>query len=483
MSIAPSEALHASGIEHRYGQHAALSDITFSLPAGTRCGLIGPDGAGKSSLLGLIAGVKKLQHGKLDVLGASINDRRHRNTLYRRIAFMPQGLGGNLYPDLSIRENIRFFGTLFGLSRTECDQRMNTLLLATDLQLFADRPAGKLSGGMKQKLGLCCALIHEPDLLILDEPTTGVDPLSRRRFWELIEGVRRQRPQLTLLVATAYMEEAEQFEHCLMLDNGRLIAKGLSAELAKITPDGKLDSAFTHFQGNRGRDTEPLLIPARNANTTDIAIQAHDLTLRFGDFTAVDNVSFAIGRGEIFGFLGSNGCGKTTTMKVLTGLIPASEGSAKLLGNPVDAKDLATRKRVGFMSQSFSLYGELSVRQNLTLHAKLFDLPTADSRQRIDELIQRFNLRALADQPSGALPLGLRQRLSLAVAVLHRPEVLILDEPTSGVDPAARDDFWRLLVELSREQGVTIFLSTHFMNEAQRCDRISLMHVRQSIGL
>ncbi|OOG83081.1 multidrug ABC transporter ATP-binding protein [Pseudomonas sp. A25(2017)] len=476
MSSALGEALHASGIEHRYGQQVALSDIAFSLPVGTRCGLIGPDGAGKSSLLGLIAGVKKLQHGQLDVLGASIDDRRHRNTLYRRIAFMPQGLGGNLYPDLSIRENIRFFGTLFGLSRTDCEQRMGTLLLATDLQRFADRPAGKLSGGMKQKLGLCCALIHEPDLLILDEPTTGVDPLSRRRFWELIEDVRRQRPQLTLLVATAYMEEAEQFEHCLMLDNGRLIAKGLSAELAKVTPDGKLDSAFTHFQGDNGRDAEPLVIPPRSAGTADIAIEAHDLTLRFGDFTAVDNVSFAIGRGEIFGFLGSNGCGKTTTMKVLTGLIPASEGSARLLGNPVNAKDLATRKRVGFMSQSFSLYGELSVRQNLALHAKLFDLPTTDSRQRIDELIQRFNLQALAEQPSGALPLGLRQRLSLAVAVLHRPEVLILDEPTSGVDPAARDDFWRLLIELSREQGVTIFLSTHFMNEAQRCDRISLMH-------
>lgn len=476
MSTALGEALHASGIEHRYGQQVALSDIAFSLPVGTRCGLIGPDGAGKSSLLGLIAGVKKLQHGQLDVLGASIDDRRHRNTLYRRIAFMPQGLGGNLYPDLSIRENIRFFGTLFGLSRTDCEQRMGTLLLATDLQRFADRPAGKLSGGMKQKLGLCCALIHEPDLLILDEPTTGVDPLSRRRFWELIEDVRRQRPQLTLLVATAYMEEAEQFEHCLMLDNGRLIAKGLSVELAKVTPDGKLDSAFTHFQGDSGHDAEPLVIPPRNAGTADIAIEAHELTLRFGDFTAVDNVSFAIGRGEIFGFLGSNGCGKTTTMKVLTGLIPASEGSARLLGNPVNAKDLATRKRVGFMSQSFSLYGELSVRQNLELHAKLFDLPTTDSRQRIDELIQRFSLQALADQPSGALPLGLRQRLSLAVAVLHRPEVLILDEPTSGVDPAARDDFWRLLIELSREQGVTIFLSTHFMNEAQRCDRISLMH-------
>ncbi|MGB5825503.1 MAG: ribosome-associated ATPase/putative transporter RbbA [Pseudomonas mandelii] len=469
-------ALQATGLQHRYGQQQVLTDITFSLPAGTRCGLIGPDGAGKSSLLGLIAGVKTLQDGQLDVLSGSIQDRRHRISLYSRIAFMPQGLGGNLYPELSISENIHFFATLFGLSGAECDQRMQSLLLATDLQRFAERPAGKLSGGMKQKLGLCCALIHEPDLLILDEPTTGVDPLSRRRFWELIDDVRRQRPQLTLLVATAYMEEAEQFEHCLMLDGGKLIAAGLTRDLGAATPSGKLDEAFTHFQGDSGRDNQPLVIPARTNATADIAIEAHDLTLRFGDFTAVDKVSFAIGRGEIFGFLGSNGCGKTTTMKVLTGLIPASEGRATLLGNPVNAKDLATRKRVGFMSQSFSLYGELSVRQNLDLHARLFDLPKAESAQRIDELIQRFNLGGVAHQPSGALPLGLRQRLSLAVAVLHRPEVLILDEPTSGVDPAARDDFWRLLIELSREQGVTIFLSTHFMNEAQRCDRISLMH-------
>lgn len=469
-------ALQATGLQHRYGQQQVLTDITFSLPAGTRCGLIGPDGAGKSSLLGLIAGVKTLQDGQLDVLSGSIQDRRHRISLYSRIAFMPQGLGGNLYPELSISENIHFFATLFGLSGAECDQRMQSLLLATDLQRFAERPAGKLSGGMKQKLGLCCALIHEPDLLILDEPTTGVDPLSRRRFWELIDDVRRQRPQLTLLVATAYMEEAEQFEHCLMLDGGKLIAAGLTRDLGAATPSGKLDEAFTHFQGDSGRDNQPLAIPARTNATADIAIEAHDLTLRFGDFTAVDKVSFAIGRGEIFGFLGSNGCGKTTTMKVLTGLIPASEGRATLLGNPVNAKDLATRKRVGFMSQSFSLYGELSVRQNLDLHARLFDLPKAESAQRIDELIQRFNLGSVAHQPSGALPLGLRQRLSLAVAVLHRPEVLILDEPTSGVDPAARDDFWRLLIELSREQGVTIFLSTHFMNEAQRCDRISLMH-------
>ncbi|MFK8329049.1 ribosome-associated ATPase/putative transporter RbbA [Pseudomonas sp. BJa5] len=469
-------ALQAEGISHAYGKLSALQDIAFSLPAGTRCGLIGPDGAGKSSLLGLIAGVKKLQQGELQVLDGSIRRRRHRNTLYSRIAFMPQGLGNNLYPELSISENIRFFATLFGLSAAECEQRMHNLLLATDLARFAERPAGKLSGGMKQKLGLCCALIHEPDLLILDEPTTGVDPLSRRRFWELVEQVRQERPQLTLLVATAYMEEAEQFEHCLMLDRGKLIASGQTHALAAVTPSGKLDDAFTHYQGDSAHDAQPLQIPPRLADDAAIAIEAHELTLCFGDFTAVNKVSFAIGRGEIFGFLGSNGCGKTTTMKVLTGLMPASEGSATLLGRPVDANDLATRKRVGFMSQSFSLYGELSVRQNLELHARLFDLPKAESTARIAELIERFTLGDIADQQSAALPLGLRQRLSLAVAVLHRPEVLILDEPTSGVDPAARDDFWRLLIELSREQGVTIFLSTHFMNEALRCDRISLMH-------
>jgi ribosome-dependent ATPase len=469
-------ALQAQGVSHRYGKRQALSDISFSLPSGTRCGLIGPDGAGKSSLLALIAGVKKLQQGELQVLGGPIEKRSHRASLYPRIAFMPQGLGNNLYPELSIRENIRFFATLFGLSRAESDQRMLNLLAATDLTRFADRPAGKLSGGMKQKLGLCCALIHEPDLLILDEPTTGVDPLSRRHFWELIEQVRSQRPQLTLLVATAYMEEAEQFEQCLMLDRGKLIAQGLSRELASATPSGKLDEAFTHFQGDKRHSNQPLVIAPRVCDNSEIAIEAHELTLRFGDFTAVDKVSFTIRRGEIFGFLGSNGCGKTTTMKVLTGLIPASEGSATLLGKAVDAKDLETRKHVGFMSQSFSLYGELSVQQNLELHARLFDLPKDQSRERIAELIQRFDLGDVATQQSGDLPLGLRQRLSLAVAVLHRPQVLILDEPTSGVDPAARDDFWRLLIELSREQGVTIFLSTHFMNEAQRCDRISLMH-------
>ena len=295
--------------------------------------------------------------------------------------------------------------------------------------------------------------------------------------------MRSDRPQLTLLVATAYMEEAAQFEQCLMMDRGRLIASGLSQELAVVTPSGTLDDAFTFYQGAGATPVAALQITPFSSDSHEIAIKATDLTLRFGDFTAVNKVSFEIERGEIFGFLGSNGCGKTTTMKVLTGLLPASAGEAWLLGKSVDANDLATRKRVGFMSQSFSLYGELSVRQNLELHAHLFDIPKAEGQQRTQRLMQRFELQDYAQEQAGALPLGLRQRLSLAVAVIHAPEVLILDEPTSGVDPAARDDFWRLLFELSREQGVTIFLSTHFMNEAQRCDRISLMHAAKVLAV
>lgn len=476
-------AVVAKGIAHRYGKQQALDDVSFALKQGERCGLIGPDGAGKSSLLGLISGVKIVQDGELNVLGGAITQRKHRRTLYQRIAFMPQGLGHNLYPELSIGENVRFFATLFGLSKHEADERMQGLLAATDLLRFIDRPAGKLSGGMKQKLGLCCSLIHDPDLLILDEPTTGVDPLSRRNFWQLIDRVRADRPHLTLLVATAYMDEAAQFEHCLMLDNGKIIADGLTSELAQVTSTGKLDDAFTYFQQSQGEQHQPLTIPPRTTETQEIAIKAKDLTMKFGDFVAVDKVNFDISKGEIFGFLGSNGCGKTTTMKMLTGLLAASEGEAWLLGNAVDAKDLATRKRVGFMSQSFSLYGELSVRQNLELHARLFDIAGAEAKKRSQNLIERFHLEHYAEEQAGALPLGLRQRLSLAVSIIHDPEVLILDEPTSGVDPAARDDFWRLLIELSREQDVTIFLSTHFMNEAERCDRISLMHAGKVLAV
>jgi ribosome-dependent ATPase len=390
---------------------------------------------------------------------------------------MPQGLGRNLYATLSVSENLDFFGRLFGLPGAERRERIGELLSATGLAPFAARQAGKLSGGMKQKLGLCCALIHDPDLLILDEPTTGVDPLSRRQFWELIDRIRARLTRMCVLVATAYFDEAERFERLVAMDAGRILACDTPAALKGRTGARSLEEAFVDLLPEAKRDGHlRLIIPQRRAGDHETVIEAQDLTRRFGDFTAVDRVSFRISRGEIFGFLGSNGCGKTTTMKMLTGLLPASSGKAWLLGKPVDAHDLATRKRVGFMSQSFSLYTELTVQQNLQLHARLFHLPRARIKARIEELVQRFDLAQHLDDVAEHVPLGVRQRLSLAVAVIHEPEMLILDEPTSGVDPVARDRFWELLIELSRQQGVTIFISTHFMNEAMRCDRISLMH-------
>jgi ribosome-dependent ATPase len=330
---------------------------------------------------------------------------------------------------------------------------------------------------MKQKLGLCCSLIHDPDLLILDEPTTGVDPLARRQFWELIDRIRIRRPSMSVLVATAYMDEAEGFEWLMAMNAGSIMATGTAQELKQNTQEDTLEKAFIRLlpEESRRGHKEPVITP-RVSTGGPPAIESHGLTQRFGSFTAVDHVNFRIERGEIFGFLGSNGCGKTTTMKMLTGLLPPTEGTALLFGQPVKGGDVESRRRVGFMTQAFSLYTELTVRQNLVLHARLFDFDEAESRRRVDKALTAFGLEGVADTLAESLPLGIRQRLSLAVAVIHEPEVLILDEPTSGVDPVARDGFWELLIRLSREEGVTIFLSTHFMNEAERCDRMSMMH-------
>jgi ribosome-dependent ATPase len=461
----------------RYGKACALDEVTIDIPAGCMAGLIGPDGVGKSSLLALVAGARAVQTGQVAVLGGDMADARHRRGVGPRIAYMPQGLGRNLYPTLSVFENLDFFGRLFGHDGGERARRIEALTWATGLKPFLDRAAGKLSGGMKQKLGLCCALIHDPDLLILDEPTTGVDPLSRRQFWGLIAGIRRSRPGMSVLVATAYMEEAARFDWLAAMNGGRVLASDTPEDLLHSTGADSLEAAFIRLlPEEKRRDYRAVEIPPRPAEDGDTAIEARDLTMRFGEFTAVDHVNLRVPRGEIFGFLGSNGCGKTTTMKMLTGLLPPSEGRAWLFGHEVDPHDLATRRRVGFMSQFFSLYTELTVRQNLELHARLFQVPAAEISGRVDEMVERFDLAAVIDSLPGRLPLGHRQRLSLAVAMIHKPEMLILDEPTSGVDPVARDAFWRMLVELSRRDGVTIFISTHFMNEAERCDRISLMH-------
>jgi ribosome-dependent ATPase len=484
MSAGAEPAIEVRGVTHRYGA-VAVADVSLSIPAGSSTAFVGPDGVGKSTLLALVAGVRRLQSGTIRTLGGDIASRAHRDAVSARIAYMPQGLGRNLYPSLSVAENIDFFGRLFGLTDAERRSRIDRLLRATGLDPFPDRPAGKLSGGMKQKLSLCCSLIHDPDLLILDEPTTGVDPLSRRQFWALIDEIKASRPQMTLLVATAYMEEAERFDRLVAIDDGRVLAQGRTADILAQTGAPSLEDAYVTLQarGDAKARPAPFVMLPRRAGDGAPAIVAEGLTRRFGDFIAVDHVSFNIGRGEIFGFLGSNGSGKTTTMKMLTGLLGVTGGRAELLGRPVEASDLSTRMRVGYMSQSFSLYEELTVRANLLLHARLYRIPAAEITPRVNDALEQFGLVQVADANPSALPLGIRQRLQLAAACLHRPEVLILDEPTSGVDPAARDMFWRLLANLSRHDGVTIFVSTHFMNEAERCDRISLMHAGRVLAV
>ena len=464
-------------LSHRYGKTLALDDVSLDIPKGATVGLIGPDGVGKSTLLSLMAGVKVIQDGRVEVLGGDMADKDVRRDLSHRIAFMPQGLGRNLYPTLSVYENIDFHARLFGLDGQERTRQIARLMEATRLAPFSGRAAGKLSGGMKQKLSLCCALVHSPDLLILDEPTTGVDPLSRRQFWALVDDLRREHSGMTVIVATAYIEEAQRFERLLAMDAGRLLENKPTADVLADYGTDVLEEAYVKMlppekqQGSGGLDITPF-VPDPDAPP---AMEAHGLTKRFGDFTAVDHVSFTIQKGEIFGFLGSNGCGKSTTMKMLTGLLEATEGDATLLGKPIDAGGLDTKMRVGYMSQAFSLYEELSVRRNLDLHARLYQMG-AKGAAAVEEALQQFDLADVADTAPASLPLGIRQRLQLAAACLHHPEVLILDEPTSGVDPAARDMFWRHLLKLSREDKITIFVSTHFMNEAARCDRISFMH-------
>ena len=470
--------VNVSNVTLHYKKTCALKDVSIAIPPRCMVGLIGPDGVGKSSLLSLIAGAHVIQEGLVYVLDGDMKDKSHRQNVCTRIAYMPQGLGKNLYPTLSVEENLQFFARLFGNDAAERRRRIDELTKSTGLYPFLSRPAGRLSGGMKQKVSLCSALIHDPDLLILDEPTTGVDPLSRAQFWQLINKIREQRPQMSVIVATAYMDEAQNFDWLVAMYGGKILETGTPQALLAKTGKDNLDDAFIQLMPEDAREGyQSVEIPPLDLNQDlPVAIEAKGLTKQFGDFIAVDHVNFSIKQGEIFGFLGSNGCGKSTTMKMLTGLLPISSGEAWLFGKPVDASDINVRRHLGYMSQAFSLYSELTVEQNLVLHARLFGIEESKIPARVEELVKRFGLENELKSLPDSLPLGVKQRLSLSVAVVHNPEILILDEPTSGVDPIARDDFWRLIIELSRKDKVTVFITTHFMNEAARCDRISLMH-------
>lgn len=473
----PVFAVEIDGVYHKYGNKLALEKIATNFLMGTTIGIVGPDGVGKSTLLSLIAGVKKLQQGNIKVFGADLSKPNERGRILSRIGYVPQGMGRSLYPTSSVYENIDFHARFFGLGQEERFSRINLLLEATGLASFSDRAASKLSGGMKQKLQICCALVRKPDLLLLDEPTTGVDPLSRQQFWSLVNDLRGVISGITIVVATAYMEEAEEFDYFVAMDAGKILVNDLRSEVLLRQNAVNVEGAYISLLPEKQRlNVADFDVTTFEVTSETAVVEAENLTKLFGAFTAVDDVNFRIRRGEIFGFLGPNGCGKTTTMKMLTGLLSPSSGSAKVLGIRIDEHNKIPMEKIGYMSQLFSLYEELTVSQNLFFHAELFRLEKNHNlAQLIESNLSEYQLKEHADVLPKKLPLGIRQRLQLAVACIHEPELLILDEPTSGVDPIARNMFWVQLYKLSREKKVTIFLTTHFMNEAERCDRVSLM--------
>ena len=429
------------GLTRRFGAVTAVNDLTFEVPAGKLFGLVGPDGAGKTTTLRMLAGVLRPTSGDAIVGGTSVV--KNPEAVKHRIAYMSQRFG--LYTDLTVRENIDFYADLYHVPRAERPTRLERLYHFSGLGPFEARLAGQLSGGMKQKLSLCCALIHHPQILLLDEPTFGVDPISRRELWSIIKDNVAE--GMTVLVTTSTPEEAERCDDVALLAEGRIVpGKRVTAPPPLDHPDRRLDTAP--------------------------AVSVRDLTRRFGDFTAVDHVTFDVAEGEIFGFLGPNGAGKTTTIKMLTGLLAPTGGTATPL----------TRLQIGYMSQMFSLYNDLTVEENIRFFAGLYEVGGARYDERRDWIFEMSGLKDQRNRLTAELPLGWKQRLALGTAMIHEPPILFLDEPTSGVDPLSRRNFWDLIYGLA-DRGTTVFVSTHYMEEAEYCHRIALMNRGRLIAL
>ena len=550
MTDAPPAVIRLDGLHKTYsrGRVLAVDGVSLSVPRGHVYGLIGPDGCGKTSILQVLAGVLSADAGHAQVAGIDV--LRRPEAVKPLIGYMPQGLGLNLYDTLSVAENIEFFRALRQVPPARFRANADRLLAMTRLAPFLDRPAGKLSGGMRQKLALICTLIHLPDILLLDEPTTGVDPISRRDFWSIIHDLVATR-DVTVLLTTSYMDEAERCTRVGLMDHGRLIAQGTPPQLCEALPgrlvsvggvppqtvlprlaawpqtlatalfgrevhalldddsidvaarlqaDGVgpvevhdiapgLEDVFVHRLARSGEarvdDPAPALAVGNNDATTGPPVHTDALSCRFGSFTAVDAVDLTAEPGEIFGLLGPNGAGKTTLIKMLCGLLRPSAGRARVLGIDLtrgrDRRRL--RARIGYMSQRFSLYRDLTVRANLDLYAGLYALPRGQRAERIDKLLGGLELSAYAQRVTRDLPSGLRQRVALAAALLHEPRLLFLDEPTSGVDPLARREFWDLVHLLARGSRITVLVSTHYMDEAEHCDRLGLMHQGRLIAV
>jgi ABC-2 type transport system ATP-binding protein len=486
-AVVNEAVVRVSGLRKCYRAQSSLDHIDVEVRRGQLYGLIGPDGAGKSSLMKIIAGVLIPDGGKVEVFSVPLSSDRAAEHVKGRIGFMPQGLGLNLYPELSVEENIDYFAKLRLVPEGDLTARKEALLAMTRLARFRDRPMKNLSGGMKQKLGLICTLIHEPELLILDEPTTGVDPISRRDFWNILSTLLRERG-ITALVSTAYLDEATRFDRLALVYGGRVLAEGTPAQISALAPstqparigEPELETVFASLLESRGLAEIPQA-PVGDADSkaqwhSGSAVQARELTRTFGTFRAVDRLSFDVRQGEIFGLLGANGAGKTTVIKMLTGILSPSSGTAYVAEVDMRRAGREVRRRIGYVSQSFSLYADLTVAENLSLSAGVYGLPRAHARHRIAWALEMGGLRRNEHDLVSSLPVGLRQRLALGCALLHEPEVLFLDEPTSGVDPLGRRRFWEILLHLARRQRVAILITTHYMSEAERCDRLGLMH-------
>ncbi|MEJ1126307.1 ATP-binding cassette domain-containing protein [Variovorax sp. CCNWLW225] len=524
----------------------ALDGVSLEIPAGTLTALVGPDGAGKTTLLRLMAGLMRADEGELRVLGIDVS--ADPQAVQDRISYMPQRFG--LYEDLSVQENLDLYADLHGVPSAQRRERYARLMEMTDLGRFTDRPAGKLSGGMKQKLGLACTLVRSPDLLLLDEPTVGVDPLSRRELWQIVQQLVDEE-QLSVIVSTAYLDEAERCSHVFVLREGQLVAEGTPAEIRDraeglcfvatpppgeaprlmqarlldaqqdivdavphggevrfIRRSGTGDAALAALlAGARAEPVPPRLedgfmtllrtqqAPAAVAQPAvadslapaagepgEVVIEVKDLVRRFGDFVAVASTSFSVRRGEIFGLLGPNGAGKTTTFRMLCGLLPASGGQLRVAGVDLRHARAQARQRIGYVSQKFALYGNLTVRENLSFFGGAYGLRGQKLQARMDTVLRQFDLERELDAPSGQLPGGYKQRLAMATGLLHEPEILFLDEPTSGADPLARREFWRRITALA-EGGTTVVITTHFMEEAEYCDRIVIQDTGKVLAI
>ena len=540
--------VRVSGFSKRYRGRVAAESIDLELRAGEVFGLVGPDGAGKSSLMKAVAGVLAFDGGRIDVFGVELDSEAACERVKGRIGFMPQGLGLNLYPELSVEENIDFFARLRLVPETQLAARKRRLLAMTRLDKFRARPMKQLSGGMKQKLGLVCTLIHEPALLILDEPTTGVDPVSRRDFWAILSELVADKG-ITALVSTAYMDEVSRFHRMALLHAGKILAAGAPEDIRALAPgtqvlvqaapplaalarlreafpqvetvgprfcvyvddvapeeaarqvrhaleghelgaldarEPELEDAFIALLRRRGLappEREPAAAaPVLTAPSGEAAIEALELTKDFGSFRAVEKASFRVAPGEIFGLLGANGAGKTTVIKMLTGILRPSGGTGRVAGADMRASGAAIKERIGYVSQAFSLYLDLSVIENIRLYAGIYGLTAGETRRRAQWVIEMAGLAGREAERPASLPMGLRQRLALGCALVHRPQVLFLDEPTSGVDPVGRRQFWDILFRLAREDGVGILVTTHYMSEAEHCDRLALMYAGRIVA-